>query len=82
MTYGKKTYRIKSKGYSATLKKPLENILNNIKDAEGFEWSYKNGTHSSRDEFEEDIIIFKNNNLDNLYREKGLSRKGNKKAKR
>lgn len=74
--------RIKSKGYSATLKKPLENILNNIKDAEGFEWSYKNGTHNSRTDFEEDVIIFKNNNLDNLYREKGLMRKANKKAKR
>lgn len=74
--------RIKSKGYSATLKKPLENILNNIKDAEGFEWSYKNGTHNSRTDFEEDVIIFKNNKLDNLYREKGLTRKGNKKPKR
>lgn len=74
--------RIKSKGYSSTLKKPLENILNNIKDAEGFEWSYKNGTHNSRTDFEEDIIIFKNNSLDNLYREKGLTRKGNKKPKR
>ena len=71
--------RIKSKGYSATLKKPLEKILDNIKEAEGFEWSYKNGTHNSRAEFEEDVIIFKNNDLDNLYKRKGLLRKANKK---
>ena len=71
--------RIKSKGYSATLKKPLEKILNNIKEAEGFEWSYKNGTHNSRADFEEDVIIFKNNDLDNLYRKKGLLKKANKK---
>lgn len=74
--------RIKSKGYTTTLKKPLENILNNIKEAEGFEWSYKNGTHNSRADFENDVIIFKNSKLDNLYKEKGLTRKGNKKSKR
>src|SRR5699024_1622392 len=44
--------RVKSKGYSSTLKKPLEKILNDIKEAEGFNWSYKNGNHNSRLEFE------------------------------
>ena len=71
--------RVKEKGYDATLKKPLENMLNKIKDAEGFEWQYKNGVHNSRKSFEDDIIIFKNGKLDNLYFNKGLTRKEAKK---
>lgn len=71
--------RVKEKGYDATLKKPLENMLNKIKDAEGFEWQYKNGVHNSRKSFEDDIIIFKNGKLDNLYINKGLTRKEAKK---
>ena len=70
--------RIKNKGYTSTLKKPLENILNQIKDAEGFDWKYKNGNHNSRQEFEEDVIIFKNNSLDELYINKGLTKKNKK----
>lgn len=71
--------RVKEKGYGAILKKPLENYLNKIKNDEGFEWQYKNGVHNSRKEFEDDIIIFKNRKLDNLYFNKGLTRKEAKK---
>lgn len=69
---------IKNQGYKKKLKGSLENILNQIKDAEGFEWKYKNGNHNSRKEFEEDVIIFKNNGLDELYITKGLSKKNKK----
>ena len=67
--------RVKSKGYSSTLKKPLEKILNDIKEAEGFNWSYKNGTHNSRAEFEDDVINFNNNTLNNLYIKKGYKKR-------
>ena len=72
--------RIKSKGYTNVLKKPLERKLNDIKEKENFEWNYKNGNHKSRKEFEEDIIIFQNSNLDKYYQKKGFksSTKNNK----
>ena len=73
--------RIKSKGYSSTLKKPLEKILNDIKEAEGFNWSYKNGNHNSRVEFEDDVIIFKNTDLDSHYNSVGYEKKETKKPK-
>lgn len=69
---------IKNQGYKKKLKGSLENILNQIKEAEGFDWKYKNGTHNSRKDFEEDVIIFKNNSLDELYITKGLSKKNKK----
>lgn len=71
--------RIKEKGYSATLKKPLENYLNQLKEVEGFNWKYKNGVHNSRKEFEEDIIIFNNKTLNTKYKLEGLTRKEAKK---
>lgn len=70
---------IKNQGYKKKLKNPLENYLNTIKESEGFEWQYKNGVHNSRKSFEDDIIIFKNGKLDNLYFNKGLTRKEAKK---
>ena len=73
--------RVKSKGYSSTLKKPLEKILNDIKDAEGFKWSYKNGNHNSRVEFEEDVITFRNTDLDSHYNSVGYEKKETKKTK-
>ena len=73
--------RVKSKGYSSTLKKPLEKILNDIKEAEGFKWSYKNGNHKSRLEFEDDVIIFKNTDLDSHYNSIGYEKKETKKSK-
>ena len=73
--------RVKSKGYSSTLKKPLEKILNDIKEAEGFNWSYKNGSHNSRKDFEEDIIIFKNTDLDSHYNSVGYEKKETKTKK-
>lgn len=72
--------RVKSKGYSSTLKKPLEKILNDIKEAEGFKWSYKNGNHKSRLEFEDDVIIFKNTDLDSHYNSIGYEKKETKKS--
>ena len=73
--------RVKSNGYSSTLKKPLEKILNDIKEAEGFNWSYKNGSHNSRKDFEEDIIIFKNTDLDSHYNSVGYEKKETKTKK-
>ena len=73
--------RVKSKGYSSTLKKPLEKILNDIKEAEGFNWSYKNGNHNSRKDFEEDVIIFKNTDLDSHYNSVGYEKKETKSKK-
>lgn len=70
---------IKAKGYKKALKKSLETTLDNIKEAEGFNWSYKNGTHNSREEFENDVIVFNNKTLNNLYIKKGLEIKPNKK---
>lgn len=72
-------YRIKEKGYNQTLKKPLENYLNQIQENEDFDWRYKNGVHNSREEFEEDIILFKNKVLDEKYRIEGLTKKEAKK---
>lgn len=60
--------RIKSKGYTETLKKPLEAALNKT----DFEWKYKNGNHKSRKDFEEDFLIFTNKALNNFYIEKGI----------
>ena len=73
---------IKNQGYKKKLKGSLEKTLNNIKEAEGFDWCYKNGTHNSREEFENDVIIFNNTTLNNLYRKKGFERKGNIKSKK
>ena len=70
---------IKNQGYKKKLKASLERTLNNIKEAEGFDWCYKNGTHNSREEFENDVIIFNNTTLNNLYIKKGFVRKDNTK---
>lgn len=78
---GVKEDRVKAKGYSSTLKKPLEKILNEIQKTEGFKWSYKNGNHTSRKEFEEDVIIFKNDDLDDYYNSIGYEKKETKKSK-
>jgi hypothetical protein len=72
---------IKAKGYKKAIKIPLEKTLNDIKDAEGFNWSYKNGNHNSREEFEADVIYFTNSSLDNLYNEKGYTKKKSKAKK-
>lgn len=66
---------LKAKGYKVALKEPLEKILNEIKEAEGFDWKYKNGNHESRNEFENDVIIFRNKRLDQKYIESGYVKK-------
>ncbi len=73
---------IKNQGYKKKLKASLERTLNNIKEAEGFDWMYKNGTHNSREEFENDVIIFNNTTLNNLYIKKGFTKKDSKNKKR
>lgn len=70
---------IKNQGYKKKLKSPLENILNIIGKAEGFNWKYKNGVHGSRKDFEDDVIIFNNASLNRLYVGKGLAKKEAKK---
>lgn len=72
---------IKNQGYKKKLKASLEKTLNDIKEAEGFNWSYKNGNHNSRLEFEEDVIIFKNTDLDSHYNSVGYEKKETKKPK-
>ena len=72
---------IKNQGYKKKLKASLEKTLNDIKEAEGFNWSYKNGNHNSRVEFEEDVIIFKNTDLDSHYNSVGYEKKETKKPK-
>ena len=66
---------IKNQGYKKKLKSSLEKTLIEIQKSEKFEWTYKNGNHTSRAEFEEDIIIFKNIDLDRHYRSKGYEKK-------
>ena len=73
---------IRNQGYKKKLKASLERTLNNIKEAEGFDWCYKNGTHNSREEFENDVIVFNNSTLNNLYIKKGFTRKSNSKSKK
>lgn len=70
---------IKNQGYKKKLKEPLEKYLEQLKEAEDFEWRYKNGVHNSREEFEEDVIIFKNKVLDEKYKLEGLTKKESKK---
>lgn len=65
---------IKKGGYNKKLKVPLEKVLTNLEGL-GYQWTYKNGVHSSRKEFEEDTIIFKNPELDKIYKEKGYKKK-------
>ena len=72
---------IKKGGYNKKLKASLEKTLNDIKEAEGFNWSYKNGNHNSRIEFEDDVIIFKNSDLDNHYNSIGYEKKETKNKK-
>ena len=72
---------IKNQGYKKKLKASLEKTLNDIKEAEGFNWSYKNGNHNSRVEFEEDVIIFKNTDLDSHYNSVGYEKKETKSKK-
>lgn len=72
---------IKKGGYSKRLKAPLEKVLTDL-EKQGYQWKYKNNNHTSRKEFEEDVIIFKNPELDKVYEQKGYKKKSSKNNKK